>query len=81
MSLGKLAILDMPVPKVSLTGGCVLMLATEDPYSPLPSLGLGPWELLSPSKEPDYPAINCVTWVAMVCMAFRLAMTTSPFRV
>lgn len=71
MSLGKLAILVMPVPNVSLTGVAVALY-----FQPVNSL--------SPSKELDNPSINCVTcvtcaaiWVFMVCMAFRLVMTTS----
>ena len=47
MSLGKLALLDVPVPDDSLTRGCVPTIATIDPSSPLSSLGLGPWDLLS----------------------------------
>lgn len=81
MSLGELARMDMPVSNVLLTGGCVLLLATDDPSSPHNLPGVRP---LGGSKIPDNPAINCVTcvtwaavWVCMVRMTFRLAMTTS----
>ena len=52
MLLGVLAVLDRLVPNNSLTWGCVPMHPPEDPFLPMSSLGLGLWELLSPSRSP-----------------------------